>query len=58
MLMPIDEVNKAKLEGRTSRGLSSATKAMVLGLLGRHIDVENSIEEIRQNVKSMGASLR
>ncbi len=58
IFMPLDETVKAKLDGRTSSGLSNATKSMVIGLLGRIIDVENSIEEIRQKIKGFGSSLR
>lgn len=54
IFMPLDETVKSKLESRTSSSLSSTTKSMVIGLFGRLIDVENSIEEIRQKIKGFG----
>lgn len=61
MFLPMDAASRSKLESRSLKEfgeMTCETRAMVIGVMGRHIDVEMMIHRIRHNIKQMGSSLR
>lgn len=53
MFLPIDQDLRQKVEQRTGsvQNLSTETRTLVIGLLGRLVDAENMIEVIRNQCK-------
>jgi hypothetical protein len=53
MFLPVDQDLRQKVEQRTGsvQNLSTETRTLVIGLLGRLVDAENMIEVIRNQCK-------
>jgi hypothetical protein len=54
MFLPVDQELRQRVESRTGSAqklLSTETRTLVIGLLGRLVDAENMIEVIRNQCK-------